>query len=297
VQDLTWVLSLPTEMLLETQTLDGGHFVRCHWRTASRLVLASFLLFLMEAGHLRADTAPDDDATLKSGEAIFNSNCAGCHGAEAAGGRGPSLRGQLRVGNESSDIRNTILGGIPGTGMPKFDLEHEELEPLVVYIQSLHNRHDSLPHPDGDKAKGKSVYNSNGCAGCHKIGTHGSAFGPNLTRIGAARSYDYLKTSILNPSADVPETYQAITVVTRDGKEYRGVRMNEDSFTVQLRLANQSFRSFDKQAIAREVVGTESPMPAYKFSSRNLDDLLAYLSSLNASTETDGDTAQEKKQR
>jgi putative heme-binding domain-containing protein len=154
-----------------------------------------------------------------------------------------------------------------------------------------------LPHPDGDKAKGKSLYDSNECAGCHKIGTHGSAFGPNLTRIGAARSYDYLKTSILNPSADLPETYQPITVVTRDGKEYRGVRMNEDSFTVQLRLADQSFRSLDKQAIAREVIGTESPMPAYKFSNRDLDDLLAYLSSLNTSSETDGVTAQEKKQQ
>jgi len=72
--------------------------------------------------------------------------------------------------------------------------------------------------------------------------------------------------------------------------------MNEDSFTVQLRLADQSFRSFDKQAIAREVVGTESPMPAYKFSNRDLDDLLAYLSR-NTSSETGGDTAQERKQR
>jgi len=73
--------------------------------------------------------------------------------------------------------------------------------------------------------------------------------------------------------------------------------MNEDSFTVQLRLADQSFRSFDKQAIAREVIGTESPMPAYKFSNRDLDDLLAYLSSLNTSSETDGVTAHEKKQQ
>jgi putative heme-binding domain-containing protein len=264
---------------------------------ASRLVLASFLLFIMEAGRLRASAASDDDTTLKSGEAIFNSNCAGCHGAEAAGGRGPSLRGSLRVGNESSDIRKTILEGIPGTGMPKFDLEQDELGPLVAYIQSLHNGHDLLPHPDGDKARGKSLYDSNGCAGCHKIGTHGSAFGPNLTRIGAARSYDYLKTSILNPSADLPETYQPITVVTREGNEYRGVRMNEDSFTVQLRLADQSFRSFDKQAIDREVIGTESPMPAYKFSSRDLDDLLAYLSSLDAPSGTGGDTTQEKNQR
>jgi cytochrome c oxidase cbb3-type subunit III len=288
---------IPAEiMLLKTRTDGLGHFVRCHWRTALRLALASSLLLLIEADHLCAKDTPDN-ATLTNGEAIFNSSCAGCHGAEAAGGRGPSLRGPLRVGTDDSDIRNTILNGIPGTGMPKFDFEEDELRPLVEYIESLRHQHDSLPHPEGDKAKGKLVYESNGCAGCHKIGAHGSAFGPNLTRIGAARSYDYLKTSILNPSADVPESYQAITVVTRDGKQYRGVRMNEDSFTVQLRLPDQSFRSFDKQAIAREVVGSESPMPAYKFSGRELDDLLAYLSSLDASSDTDGATTQGTKQR
>jgi cytochrome c oxidase cbb3-type subunit III len=269
---------------------------RRHWRTVSRLVLASSLLLLIEADHLGAEDTPDK-ATLTNGEAIFNSSCAGCHGAEAGGGRGPSLRGPLRVGTDDSDIRNTILNGIPGTGMPKSDFEQDELRPLVEYIQSLRHRHDSLPHPGGDKAKGKLVYQNNGCAGCHKIGAHGSAFGPNLTRIGAARSYDYLKTSILKPSADVPESYQAITIATRDGKQYCGVRMNEDSFTVQLRLSDQSFRSFDKQAIAREVIGNESPMPAYKFSGRELDDLLAYLSSLDASSDTDGATAQETKQR
>jgi cytochrome c oxidase cbb3-type subunit III len=272
-------------MLLETQTDDDGACVRRHWRAALRLVLASFWLFL-----INAEAASD-------GEAIFNSSCAGCHGAEAAGGRGPSLRGELRVGNQNSDIRNTILNGIPGTGMPKFDFEEDELGPLVAYIQSLRNRHDSWPHPDGDKAEGKSVYASNGCAGCHKIGTDGSAFGPNLTRIGAARSYDYLKTSILDPSADVPETYQAITIVTRDGKQYRGVRMNEDSFTVQLRLPDQSFRSFDKQAIDREVVSSESPMRAYKFSGGDLENLLAYLTSLKGSSDTDGNTTKGKKHR
>jgi mono/diheme cytochrome c family protein len=121
-------------MLLKTQTHAEGHFVRRHWRMASRLVLASFLLFVTEAGHLDAGAASDDNTTLKSGEAIFNSACAGCHGAEAAGGRGPSLRGPLRIGNESSDIRKTILEGIPGTGMPKFDFEQDELGPLVAYI-------------------------------------------------------------------------------------------------------------------------------------------------------------------
>ena len=73
--------------------------------------------------------------------------------------------------------------------------------------------------------------------------------------------------------------------------------MNEDSFTVQMRLPDQSFRSFNKAALEREVLRNNSPMPAYKFNNRDLDDLLSYLSSLTSPSGTDGSTAEEEKRR
>jgi len=224
------------------------------------------------------DAQPSPD-----GEAIFGQNCAGCHGTAGAGGRGPSLRGQLRNGNGASDIQKVISTGLPGTGMPKFDFEADELHALVAYVESLSHGAVSKPHPVGDKVEGRRIYESRGCSGCHKIGTEGSAFGPDLTRIGAARSYDYLKTSIINPSADVPETYQGVTVIAQDGKRYRGVRVNEDSFTLQLRLPDQSFASFDKQTLKQEIMEKQSPMPAYKLDDRDLTNLLEYLSDLTGS--------------
>lgn len=257
------------------------------------LPLLAFLLLsplLLSPSRLHAAPHPD-------GEALFGQNCAGCHGTAGAGGRGPNLRGQLRNGNQASDIQKVISSGLPGTGMPKFDFEAEELRALVAYIQSLSHGAPSKPHPVGDKIAGKRIYDSQGCSGCHRIGREGSAFGPDLTRIGASRSYDYLKTSLVNPSADVPETYQGVTLITQDGKRYRGVRVNEDSFTVQLRLPDQSFASFDKQTLKQETMEKQSSMPAYKLDDRDLTNLLEYLSDLTGPSKEGAAANQQQKMK
>ena len=57
-------------------------------------------------------------------------------------------------------------------------------------------------------------------------------------------------------------------MIAHDGKRYRGVRVNEDSFTLQLRLPDQSFASFDKQTLKQETMEKQSPMPAYKLDDR-----------------------------
>ena len=53
-----------------------------------------------------------------------------------------------------------------------------------------------------------------------------------------------------------------------------------DSFTIQIRLRDESYASFDKQTIKEEVREPKSMMPAYHLSEMDLKDLLAYLSSL-----------------
>ena len=109
----------------------------------------------------------------------------------------------------------------------------------------------------------------------------GSVYGPELTRIGAGRPAEYLRESIVNPSADIPEEYAGVTVVTRDGKRITGVRINEDTFTVQLRDASQDFRIFQKDEIQQVIQETKSLMPPYSsLRQDDLQNLLAYLDSL-----------------
>ena len=61
--------------------------------------------------------------------------------------------------------------------------------------------------------------------------------------------------------------------MTKDGRKIVGARVNEDSFTVQLRLQSQEFKSFIKDDVKEVVEMKESLMPAYKGMPKNvLDD-------------------------
>jgi cytochrome c2 len=65
-------------------------------------------------------------------------------------------------------------------------------------------------------ARGKQIFLSRGCTGCHTMeGLSTATIGPNLTKIGtvaatrvpAQSAEEYIRESILNPSAHVVEGY------------------------------------------------------------------------------------------
>jgi putative heme-binding domain-containing protein len=220
-----------------------------------------------------------------TGTDIYRANCAFCHGLEGRGGRGPSLV-SAHVQQETSDdaLKTIIHGGISGTGMPAFDLEPQDLDALVHAIRHLGGQGSAGAAVRGDAAHGQRVFAKNGCASCHRVGDQGSVFGPDLSRIGAARSAEYLRESIVNPSADIAPDYAGVTVETRDGRRIIGVRVSEDTFTVELRLPDQTLQGFEKSAVRAVTDLDKSLMPAYSLSVADLDDLVAYLASLRASS-------------
>ncbi|HKX00796.1 MAG TPA: c-type cytochrome [Bryobacteraceae bacterium] len=219
---------------------------------------------------------------LADGKTTFRSNCGFCHGLTGGGGRGPALAsGRFLHGSTDEDLKNVILNGVPGTTMPSFEFEKDELARLIAYIRSLSTGAVKAEPVPGDAVKGSAVYERSGCAGCHQIGLEGSVFGPDLTRIGAGRSAEYIRESLINPSADIPDEFNGVTVVTRDGKRITGIRINEDTFTVQLRDASQKFRMFEKDEVKSVTHETKSLMPAYSsLPNDDLQNLLAYLDSL-----------------
>lgn len=218
------------------------------------------------------------------GKAIYRSNCAFCHGLTLAGGRGPALIGrQLLHGSSPSDIAAVIRDGVPGTGMPSYSrFEKDELDLLVAFILKSISATAAPSRPvSGDAAKGRQVYERAGCAACHRIGEQGSIYGPELTRIGAGRSSTHLRESLLDPSLDIMEEFSGVTVVARDGKRITGVRVNEDTFSVQLRDLSQKFRMFQKDEVRDVIHEKKSLMPDYKsLPATDLENLLAYLDSL-----------------
>lgn len=69
------------------------------------------------------------------GHAIFQMNCAGCHGMEAAGRVGPSLRGVSDRKSRISLIHQVISGQTPP--MPQFQPTPQEMADLLSYLESL----------------------------------------------------------------------------------------------------------------------------------------------------------------
>jgi len=246
-----------------------------------------------------AAAAPEQTGQdLADGKATFRSNCAFCHGLVGGGGRGPALNlGRFLHGSADDDIKGVITRGVPGTTMPSFDFEKDELAHLIAYVRGLSGERNNFNSPQlrGDPVRGRNVYEHSGCAGCHRVGNEGSVFGPELTRIGAGRSIEYIRASIVDPSADIPEDYAGVTVVTREGKRITGVRINEDTFTVQLRDASQNFQMFRKDEVQQVIPEKKSLMPAYSsLSQDDLQNLLAYLDALRGGLNAGADVKKEK---
>ena len=232
-----------------------------------------------------------DRAALAKGKKLFSDLCSRCHGLTGGGGEGPNLnRPVLERAPDDKTLATIIREGIPNTGMPRLRrFTDPECDSLILYVRSLGKVSREPVH--GDVAKGQAVYGKLGCSACHTIAGEGGNFGPELTGIGAFRSPEYIRQSILEPAAALPRgvmlvpgrgfnEYLPVRVVTREGQEIRGVRVNEDSFTIQVKDMNSrlySFRKSDLQTLDKEI--GQSMMPNYtgKVSASDLDDLVAYL--------------------
>ena len=238
-------------------------------------------------------TAPDQRA---QGRRLFESHCAPCHGAHGEGGKGPTLaQPTLPRASDDASLLRIIRGGINGTEMPGARVERAEVPLVAAYVKSL----GSLPPEKvpGDPERGARLYaTKGGCAVCHAINGCGGAVGPDLTEVGRRRSPIYLRRALVDPNADVPQSFNPfrsdislpenflyVRVVTRDGTETSGIRLNEDTFSIQIRELTGRIQSFFKSDLAElhKDFG-KSPMPSYAmtFTPAELDDMVAYLVSL-----------------
>lgn len=220
---------------------------------------------------------------LARGGKLFVAHCALCHGIGGTGGRGPSLNQQLRRAADKRALFQIIQKGIEGTEMPgAWQMTDREIGQVADYVRAL-GRTDVVKLR-GDQAKGKEYYETKGgCAACHIVRGRGGILGPDLTDIGSRRSPAYLREALIDPGAAVPEGFLVVSVSTRDGKKMRGIRANEDSFTIQLRDSNNVYHSFRKNDLTgiKKEFGV-SLMPGYRdvLAAKEIDDLVSYLAGL-----------------
>lgn len=255
----------------------------------SRIVTLLFLAILIGSQTSAVqDPIPKLTANdLDRGNKLFVAHCALCHGIGATGGRGPSLsQPQLPRAASNNALFKIIQEGIDGTEMPgAWQLAEREIWQVAGYLRSLgQTAVASVDNVPGDPGRGKQYYEAKGgCASCHIVGGRGGTVGPDLSNIGARRSPAYLREALIDPGASVPEEFLVVSVVTRDGQRVRGVRLNEDSFTIQLRDTRNVFHSFRKLELKelKKEFGA-SLMPGYRESlaASEIDDMVAYLAGL-----------------
>jgi cytochrome c oxidase cbb3-type subunit III len=216
-----------------------------------------------------------------AGRGIFESQCALCHGQTGGGGRGPALnRPKLEKAPDDEALRKLISEGsrdMPGA----WQLHPDEVVSVAAYVRTL----GALPPEKvpGDAAHGARIYAASGCPACHMVAGQGGGFGPELSAIGARRNAAFLRQTILKPASTLPDGFQYVSAAPTAGVAVRGIRVNEDSFTIQLRDAlgkPYSFRKSELQNLRR--LEGETPMPSYEgqVSGADLDDLVAYLAGL-----------------
>jgi len=90
---------------------------------------------------------------------------------------------------------------------------------------------------------------------------------------------------LTEPTKEFPQEYETVTAVTADGKEIKGVAMNEDSFTVQIMDQGEHIHLLQKDRLKSFQKSRESMMPKYEpdtLSDKEVDDIIAFLASVGA---------------
>jgi len=252
-------------------------------KSPASVIVACALLLGQTTEPVRQPNATTAD--VEQGERTYGTECSYCHGPQGVGAIGPVLAApRIRRAQTDQALFQVIREGIPGTQMPASGLPAAQIWQLVAYVRSL--GHVQQSNSTGDPNRGEQIYaGKGGCIQCHALSGHGGAIGPDLTDVGSRLDKDNLRTALLMPEASIPRDFMQVRLVTKDGKRLTGVRVNEDSFSIQIRDLSNRFHSFWKSELTELVKEpNRSPMPSYRqtLTPDELDNLIAYLESLKS---------------
>ena len=226
--------------------------MRAHVLTRCRgvalaLGLAGSAAVVAARGQVPPPLAQPTAADLASGAKVFEVYCARCHGIDGTGGSGPPLtRPRLRRAADEAGVIAIVAG------RSARDID----DGRVVTVRNreaagrgLRSIARAAAAGDVDR-RSRSRPPRSTPAPAARPATSSTArerrFGPDLTDVGVLRGTAYLRESLIDPAAARPErpvpyepygypAYVPVRARPRRGDEVVGVRVNEDTFTIQLR--------------------------------------------------------------
>lgn len=206
-----------------------------------------------------------------SGQKLYETHCAVCHGANGGGGVGvPLSLPDFQYGITDEFLAKSIRHGRPGRVMPAFSqLSDSEINALVKHIRKWAPGKPIAPPKKkitGDIKHGKQLYQKN-CASCHGAnGEGGKGTGVTFSR---PRNLAIIPPALSNSGFLSAASDQVIKAALMNGREgtpmlsYLKQGLNEkdiDDIVVYVRSFEKA--PFDKQRetqIDEDIISFESP--------------------------------------
>jgi putative heme-binding domain-containing protein len=201
---------------------------------------------------------------------------------DARGVRAPDITQVWASGRTDAGLFKTVKGGVPGTEMPANPrVQDAEIWQILAYLRTLAAPAPTDP-PRGNASNGERVFRAS-CAGCHRVNGTGGRLGPDLSRIGVARSSEAILNRIRRGTEAFAAGFAPVTITPPSGPTIRGVKKNEDLFSVQIMERGERIQGYEKDKMKSVKDETISAMPVFgpdRLSDSDLDDLLRYLQTL-----------------
>lgn len=217
------------------------------------------------------------------GRADFQRICGTCHNLAKATSQ------RLTREEWTREVNDMVARGAQGT--------QDELDNVMIYLTANFGKPltgavdvepkvapavNEKPLSEAEITKGTELLTAKGCLSCHRVGDTGSYVGPDLTTIGARRSAEEIRASLVSPKKDVTPENRGVELITSNGKTITGRLLRHDGFSVQMMDSNSQLKSFQKENLRKFEIVTTNPMKSYanQMSAQDLTGLVRYLSSL-----------------
>ena len=157
-----------------------------------------------------------------------------------------------------------------------------EARSIVEFLRSLEPR-GPAEQVRGDAEAGRRLFfGAARCARCHMAGGEGGRLGPDLSGIRSERSISEIRAAILEPSRSLRAGFETAAATLPSGETIRGVRKNEDTFSIQIMDPDEKLHLLLKKNLKRVDKPPVSMMPDPKLETAEVENLIAFLAAPRA---------------
>jgi cytochrome c oxidase cbb3-type subunit 3 len=233
-----------------------------------------------------------EPAAVSRGKAVYDINCALCHGEDARGGdNGPNLiRGEVVMNDQNAELIGPVLReGNAAQGMPKFNFTPAQISDIAAFLHSFRvggydisrNRPPSIVVGD---AKAGEAYFKSKCVSCHSATGDLKGIGARITDARTLQQRWLMPTGGGGRGGGQQGAPTTVTVTLRSGEKVEGRLGRIDDFTVGVIDADGGSRTIERDGDVPKVE-IHDPLEPHKemlkvYADKDIHDVTAYMVTL-----------------